>query len=78
MCTRFDSEVNSHTSTRKLVTTLIFTDHKNLRSIYNALMLRSNAIVGLHNAQKLLLNFVFLCQSKHPLLGHQYSLCSVC
>ena len=23
MCTRFDSEVNSHTSTRKLVTTLI-------------------------------------------------------
>ena len=24
MCTRFDSEVNSHTSTRKLVTTLIF------------------------------------------------------
>ena len=25
MCTRFDSEVNSHTSTRKLVTTLIIT-----------------------------------------------------
>ena len=23
MCTRFDSEVNSHTSTRKLVTTLV-------------------------------------------------------
>ena len=26
MCTRFDSEVNSHTSTRKLVTTLVVTD----------------------------------------------------
>ena len=26
MCTRFDSEVNSHTSTRKLVTTLIYSD----------------------------------------------------
>ena len=25
MCTRFDSEVNSHTSTRKLVTTLLLT-----------------------------------------------------
>ena len=36
MCTRFDSEVNSHTSTRKLVTTLMLTNtysHKHLRKI---------------------------------------------
>ena len=32
MCTRFDSEVNSHTSTRKLVTTLVImsSEHNNV------------------------------------------------
>ena len=34
MCTRFDSEVNSHTSTRKLVTTLVMGWH--LDSLINS------------------------------------------
>ena len=54
MCTRFDSEVNLHTSTWKLVTTLNFMEGKNIcrKSEVNVLEIKGQEINNQNNQTK--------------------------